>query len=425
MKTVASHHLKTYARLAQACLLAGLLTGAGCERQGIQPPDGQPAEANPDITATGVQPLAQTHTHAIIFDGGTGGYHSYRIPCLVRAKNGTLIAFAEGRKNSNNDYGDIDLVYKTSTNNGQSWSALKVVVSSGTGTWGNPTAVVDQVSGKIWLFMSWNSENHNQQGNEGYDKIDAWGERRVYVTSSADNGNTWAAPQDKTASLLPSSFAWDAMGPGIGIQKKYGSNQNRLIIPAIRRNIYSDDGGATWSYQQIPWGTSEGTIVEESDGTLVRNDRAVSSEWEIYKRRRISRGDIVSNGFSAWTSDNTLLDPQCQGSIFRYTGAPEKSRILFLNPASTERRCKMRIRISYDEGHTWPISRRIHDYMTEEASCDDGRGGYSSVGKTADNMVGALIEVNELVGGSATASHRSIEFHKFNLSWILNGATEP
>lgn len=44
--------------------------------------------------------------------------------------------------------------------------------------------------------------------------------------------------------------------------------------------------------------------------------------------------------------------------------------------------------------------------------------------KTADFHVGALVEINENPGSSST-SHRSIEFHKFNLEWIRNGAPDP
>ena len=39
----------------------------------------------------------QFHSHTVLFNGGTEGYHSYRIPALVRTTNGTLLAFAEGR----------------------------------------------------------------------------------------------------------------------------------------------------------------------------------------------------------------------------------------------------------------------------------------------------------------------------------------
>ncbi len=68
-------------------------------------------------------------------------------------------------------------------------------------------------------------------------------------------------------------MTWDAMGPGVGIQTTGGPHPGRLIIPARRRNIYSDDHGQTWHYQIIPAGTDEGTIVELADGTLMRNDR--------------------------------------------------------------------------------------------------------------------------------------------------------
>ncbi|WNG43746.1 exo-alpha-sialidase [Archangium minus] len=86
------------------------------------------------------------------------------------------------------------------------------------------------------------------------------------------------------------------------------------------------------------------------------------------------------------------------------TDAP--SRIMFLNPASTEGRCKMRVRISYDEGKTWndAQSRRIHETLTDKQTCEQGKGGYSSMTKTADYAVAALIERNEDVGGNP--SHR-------------------
>jgi len=396
-----------------------LLAGVACKNSLVAPLH-QSSEVTAGAAAD-AQLMAQVHNYRVLFDGGTNGYHSYRIPSIIRTNKGTLIAFCEGRMANNKDYGNINLVYKRSFDNGATWTGLDEVVGKGLGTWGNPTAVTDAATGRVWLFLSWNDQYHNQQGNDGYEKIDAWGDRRVYMTYSDDDGATWEDPIDMTSTLLPPGFTWDAMGPGIGIQTKHGPHPGRLIIPASRRNIYSDDHGATWHYQLLPDGSGEATIVELPDGTLMRNDRPGTAQFNIAKRRWISRG-AIENGFSAWTPDNTLLDPRCEGSILRYTDSP--SRIYFLNPASTERRCKMRIRISYDEGATWPVSRRTHDWLSDEATCDNGKGGYSSLVKTADFMTGALIEINENVNANST-SNRSIEFHKFNLSWILNGATEP
>lgn len=397
-----------------ACLLA-----VSCKSELNEAPDatktGAIKEETALLTASDVHTRAQVHNHMVLFNGGTDGYHSYRIPSIIKTTNGTLLAFAEGRRWGNGDFGDINLVYKRSTDHGNTWSGLLEVVGTGPGTWGNPTAVTDWDNGRVWLFMSWNSGDHTSMST-----IDEWGERSVYASYSDDDGLTWSTPEDMTNTLLPPGYTWDAMGPGIGIQTRH-ANDGRLIIPATRRNIYSDDGGQTWQYQMIPSGTGEGTIVEQVNGQLTRNDRAITTQWNFSKRRRISTGSI-ENGFPEFTSHNTLLDPKCEASIIRYTDSPD--RIIFLNPASTIRRCKMRVRISYDGGQTWPISRRTHDWLSDDETCNQGKGGYSSMIKTADYAVGALIEINEDVGNNS-ASHRSIEFHKFNLPWILNGTPEP
>ncbi len=62
-----------------------------------------------------------------VFKAGEDGYHTYRIPAIVRAKNGDLLAFAEGRKNSAADHGDIDIVLKRSSDEGQTWGPLELV----------------------------------------------------------------------------------------------------------------------------------------------------------------------------------------------------------------------------------------------------------------------------------------------------------
>lgn len=362
------------------------------------------------------------HTYKKIFNGNSEGYHSYRIPALIMAKKGRMVAFAEGRKNNNRDFGDIDVVYKYSDDNGENWSALKTVVSEGNGTWGNPTAVYDSTvgnNGRIWLFLSWNSEAHTSNGT-----VTKWGDRRVFSVYSDDNGITWSKPEDRTSSLLPPNYTWDAMGPGNGIQTRVAA-PGRLIIPANGRNIYSDDKGNTWKYQLLPGGTNEGTIVETINGTLFRNDRANTNVWERNeqsKRRWVSFGRIETS-FSEYVTDNALIDPRSQGSMIRYSS--EKPRkILFLNSASTTTRGNMLVRISYDEGRTWPIGRRLYDELSEQQAQAQGKGGYSSLTKMYNGRVGALIEINENTKDNSN-SHRSIDFHHFNIEWIVNDQKEP
>jgi len=359
--------------------------------------------------------VAQTLSVQKIFDGNAAGpYHSFRIPSLIRSPNGTLIAFAEGRADSNDDFGNINLVYRRSLDNGDTWQPLQVLEGYGAGKFGNPVAVTDLESStpKVWIFFL-----ANGQGFDGPEDFTEWGQRRTFARYSTDNGLTWSTKQDLTASVLPPTYEFDMLGPGVGIQTTQ-AQAGRLIIPALRRNIYSDDNGATWQYQPIPGGTTESTIVEKSNGTLLRNDRPTNAN--CVGRRYVSSGTIES-GFSNFTSAANLLDPCSEGSTLRYPGA--KDRILFLNSQSTTTRHRMYIKISYDGGNTWPISKKIYDWLTDAECVAQGKGGYSSLAKTADNKIGALIEINENVQSSA--SSRSIEFHKFGLTWVLDGNPEP
>jgi sialidase-1 len=357
-----------------------------------------------------------TYNYTNLFNGGDGAYHSYRIPSLIRTTKGTMLAVCEGRKNSSADYGDIDVVCRRLLSGASSWETTRHIIAGGntgdTDTWGNPTLVVNQVDGKIWLFMSWNDRNHSQGGAGGLSPINAWGQRRVYAcySTATQDGSAWSAPVDMTATLLPSNYAWDGMGPGIGIQKTQTPNINRMIIPAIGRNIYSDDNGVTWNYSLLPAGgsNSEATIAELKNGTLMRNDRPTNSYY-----RKVSSGQI-GNWTQAFTDDTSLPDPRCEASIFRYN-MPAPNRIFFLNSNSQTQRRVPYIRITYDEGGTWPIGRSIPQNGTGIL------GGYTSLSKTPDLMTGALIEYNQ----NNTAGNLSIQYHKFNLSWILNGATEP
>jgi sialidase-1 len=373
-----------------------------------------------------------SHSEKILFDGGGDDvlngirYHSFRIPSLIKTTQNTLIAFVEGRADSNADFGNINLVYKRSTDNGATWSSLREVVGSGLGTWGNPTAVVDRSNNKIWLFLNYQPV--------GGDPVDSWDDRQVWVSSSVDDGLTWATPVNMSETLKPktkldgTSWNWDAIGPGVGIQTTY-AHPGRLVIPAFHRFIYSDDHGATWNVYQLRTTTgdameqtTESTVLELADGRLYRNDRTTSTLWETAKRRWVAAGTI-EDGFTPFAPADCLLDPFNEGSTMRYNDdAP--ARLAFVNSASTVTRTRMRIRMSEDEGGAWGYSRPFSDAPLPGESATYREGGYSSIAKTADFHVGALIEVNENTS-SNSSSHRSIAFRKVNLPWIQAGVTEP
>jgi sialidase-1 len=53
-----------------------------------------------------------------VFESGVGGYHTYRIPAIVAAANGNLVALCEGRRQGRGDAGDIDVHCRRSPDGG-------------------------------------------------------------------------------------------------------------------------------------------------------------------------------------------------------------------------------------------------------------------------------------------------------------------
>ena len=89
-----------------------------------------------------------------VYVSGVGGYHTYRIPSLLTTNKGTVLAFTEGRKTSRADLGDNDMLLRRSRDNGQSWLKTQLVYEEGGSqrvTIGNPTAVLDESTGIVWL----------------------------------------------------------------------------------------------------------------------------------------------------------------------------------------------------------------------------------------------------------------------------------
>jgi sialidase-1 len=353
------------------------------------------------------------------------GFHSFRIPSVVTTSTGRILAFAEGRRHNNADYGDVNLVYKrtkATDSHGATindWEGLREVWGAGAGTWGNPTAVVDGTT--VYLFMSWNDAEYSQNGGDALPNgettkpVDtSWeGRRHLYLTQSTDDGATWSTPEDVTKTLTPDGWAWDAVGPGIGITLTSGE----VVIPAKGRNIIGtgSPGQRTWTYQSLSGAGAESTITETPDGQLYRNDRG--SREDDY--RKVARGDLAS--FGAFALDTGLPDPACEASALLYNKASDDgpARVVFLNSADKNSRRHMRVRISYDgDAGKFNYGRELSD---AEVSGAGNEGGYSSMTKTADAKVGALVESNFYQNEGTIDDNMVIIWRRFNLSWILNG----
>ena len=91
-----------------------------------------------------------------VFVSGRDGYHTFRIPAIIRAANGDLLAFCEGRKSGAGDAGDIDLLLKRSSDGGRTWGPIQVIWDDADNTCGNPCPVLDEKTGRLSLLLTHN-----------------------------------------------------------------------------------------------------------------------------------------------------------------------------------------------------------------------------------------------------------------------------
>jgi sialidase-1 len=267
-----------------------------------------------------------------LFEAGTEGYHTFRIPALLTLHSGVVLAFAEGRRSSASDTGWIDTVVRRSRDGGRTWGPLRVV--GGESTWegvtGNPCPVQDRDSGRVVLTLCRNRAD----GPEAQIMMGR-APRTVWMCHSDDDGLTWSPLREITPQVKRSFWTWYATGPGHGIQLPSG----RLVIACdhaihpeaigeseeraleLAESLYrahlilSDDGGLNWrigAVVEVP-GTNESCVAEMGDG-LYLNSRHHGSE--------VRHGAFSETGESLarTISHPEMTDPVCQGSALSSAG---------------------------------------------------------------------------------------------------------
>lgn len=340
---------------------------------------------------------------AIPFTAGREGYHTFRIPAVVVSARGTVLAFCEGRRNGPGDSGDIDTVLRRSFDGGETWEALQLVADHGPDTIGNPAPVVDRETGTISLLLTRNPGEDRQDAIEAGTSREA---RTVWLCRSEDDGASWSPPVEISATTRRPDWGWYATGPCNGIQLRGG----RLVIPChhaprgshVQQShvLFSDDHGATWQLGGVVApNTGESTVAELSDGALMLSIR---SHPRLTGCRAVTISRDGGHTWSVPVRDETLVDPGCQGSLLSL-GA-DRQHLLFSNPAS-DRREKLTVRLSTDDGRSWPVARELYA----------GPAGYSCLTALPDGSIGCLYE------RGVERSREEIAFAVFGMEWPSGG----
>ncbi len=325
-----------------------------------------------------------------LFRAGDNGYACFRIPAIIKTTKGSLLAFAEARRNGCGDAGDIDIVVKRSSDGGKSWSEMSMVWDDAGNTCGNPAPVVDTKTGNIILVTTWNlGGDHEKQIIEGTSKDT----RRVFVLSSADDGASWSTAREITSAVKRPDWTWYATGPCNGIQLAHKKYKGRLVIPCdhieagtkkyFSHSIFSDDGGKTW---QLGGTTptdkvNECSIAELPKGVLMLNMRNYTS----VRVRQVSTSTDGGESWAALRGDTALIEPVCQGSLLWYSHKSRKPFLAFSNPANQKARVNMTVRLSYDQGKTWPVKQVVYA----------GPSAYSNLVVTPGGNLACLYEAGQ------------------------------
>ncbi len=328
-----------------------------------------------------------------VFVSGINGYHTYRIPAMVVSKEGTILAFCEGRKDEGNDAGNIDVLLKRSSDNGNTWSLQQMVWDDGGNTCGNPCPIVDSQTGTIHLLMTWNKGNDKEKEIINEVSNDT---RRIFISSSDDDGKTWTKPKEITNDVKKPDWTWYATGPGAGIQIERGNYKGRLVAPCdhieagtkdyYSHIIYSDDYGQTWELggSSPSPKVNECQVVEISENRLMLNMR--NYDRSIHSRQTA----LSSDGGKTWHDQKfnlQLIEPICQASLRASLWNTDSTRkfLFFSNPSDSLKRINMTIKISLNEGNSWPISKVLHA----------GPSAYSDLAIIGSNKVACLFEAGE------------------------------
>ncbi|MBJ6367810.1 sialidase family protein [Snuella sedimenti] len=338
--------------------------------------------ANPEFT-----PLFNT--------GMQDGVSCYRIPAIVTAPNGDLVAAIDQRVPSCGDLKwskDINIVIRRSSNNGKTWTPIETAIDFPEGrSASDPSMIVDNITGTIFLF--YNYMNLDTEKDIYY----------LHVMKSSDNGKTWSEPQDITSQIAKPEWHKDFkfITSGRGIQTRSGKLLHTMVNLNSGLHVFgSDDHGKTWYFIDTPiQPADESKIIELTDGSLMINARV--------NKKGIRYVHTSQDDGKTWVTEpaSELIDPGCNASIIRYTSKKDgykKNRLLFSNTKSEKGRVNMTVRISYDEGKTWSEGKTIYK----------GSSAYSSLTILKNGDIGLFFEKD---------AYTKNEFTSFSLEWLTNG----
>ena len=357
-----------------------------------------------------------------LFEMGEDGSKFYRIPALVKAADGALVAVADKRGDALGDLPNIiTIVSKRSTDGGKTWSDMSIVAKGDTVAkcgYGDAVVIADEVKGNLVAVFS---------GNNGLWHSNESSLIRTYASTSTDSGKTWGEVKDITDQVYGGVYGEGTRhglftGSGSGVQLKHGKHAGRIMLVVAARNdaswggtlsnyaVYSDDGGQSWqvSKNAACVDGDEAKVVELANGNVLMSIRNRAKGHRLFS--------VSTDGGETWSEpklNETILDPACNGDIVAYT-YKGKNLLLHSLPASPTTREKVTVYVSEDNGETWMPKRCIYP----------GYSAYSSLQVLDDGTIGIIVEEGKWDGNLPGDDGFNLGYYRFNLPWLMAGVGE-
>ncbi|MBR3878190.1 MAG: C10 family peptidase [Bacteroidaceae bacterium] len=247
---------------------------------------------------------------------------SYRIPAIAKTDNGMLVAVSDyrhnlddiGRDNHGTGTKRVDLVMRTSTDNGATWSETKTIAAGDNNMVGSyqrayGDAAIAAVGQNIVVMAAAGDVVYTAGTTSSPNKM-----ARIYST---DNGATWTIEEmttkmySQSTSLIPSGgsaffgsgkLAVDPNFNGTGNARIYGALLVRIGTDGYNNfGVFSDDLGATW---KILGGDNTNPVAkgDEPKVEILPNGQILLSARRGGGRvfRVFTYGDDKANGAGSW-----------------------------------------------------------------------------------------------------------------------------
>ena len=339
----------------------------------------------------------------IIHKQGQFDCHTFRIPAMVTTNKGTLLAVYDMRYRSRRDLqGHMDIGLSRSTDGGETWARPVPIMDmkkfgglpEDQNGCSDPNILIDRKTGEIFVSAVWTHgkpDTHQWRGKGSEPGHSIHQSSQFMMVRSTDDGVTWGEPENWTRRLKDPPWYLFAPAPGNGITLKDGT----LVMPTQGRDaaglpfsnfIWSMDHGKSWTLSSpARKNTTECAVVELNDGSLLLNmrDNRNRSDKSKTNGRAVSVTRDMGKTWMVHSSDHgTLPEPVCMASLIAHDLRDGRRVLFFSNPNSKHRREKMTVRISLDQGKTWPQSILL----------DPKGGAYSSLTMVDDQTLGILYE---------------------------------